>query len=184
MGEENQELVASQKIVNKFMDNFDSRVFWVGIGCNSKTERLLIEMAVEHVFEEYQLSQSAMPGATIFDGIAGFATIDNKAAIIEFSTARNLPLKTFSAETLQNVIVPYPSQVVAAKVGTHSVAEAAAILACRAKSHSSKTYPNGSGKGVNCNLIVPKQVFRTSGLSGVVTIAVATGERGKVRHYY
>jgi cobalt-precorrin 5A hydrolase len=139
------------------MDNFDSRVFWVGIGCNSKTERLLIEMAVDHVFKEYQLPQSA---------IAGFATIDNKATLIEFSITQNLPLMTFSAETLQNVIVPYPSQVVAAKVGTSSVAEAAAILACGAKSHR---------KGVNCNLIVPKQVFRTSGLSGVVTIAVATG---------
>ncbi len=144
------------------MNNFDTRVFWVGIGCNSKTEHLLIEMAVEHVFREYQLSQSAMPGATIFDSIAGFTTIDNKAAVIQFSIARNLPLKTFSAEILQNVIVPHPSPVVAVKVDTPSVAEAAAILAC--------------GEYI-ANLIVPKQIFRTYGLSGVVTIAVAQQKR-------
>lgn len=150
--------------MNQFADNYDSRVFWVGIGCNSKTEPLLIEMAIDHVFEEYQLLQSAMPGATIFDSIAAIATIDNKAAVIEFCTARNLPLKTFSAEVLENVIVPHPSQVVAMKVDTRSVAEAAAILACRAKSHR---------KGENiANLIVPKQIFRASGLSGAVTIAV------------
>lgn len=162
--------------MNQFADNYDSRVFWVGIGCNSKTEPLLIEMAIDHVFGEYHLPQSAMPGATIFDSIAGFATIDNKAAVMEFCIARNLPLKTFSAEVLQNVIVPHPSQVVAMKVDTPSVAEAAAILACRAKSHSLKAFLKGSRKGENIdNLIVPKQIFRASGLSGVVTIAVAEG---------
>ena len=154
--------------MNQFADNYDSRVFWVGIGCNSKTEPLLIEMAIDHVFEEYQLSQSAMPGATIFDSIAAIATIDNKAPVIEFCIARNLPLKTFSAEVLQNVIVPHPSQVVAMKVDTPSVAEAAAILSCRAKSQSRR------GENV-ANLIVFKQIFRASGLSGAVTIAVAEG---------
>jgi cobalamin biosynthesis protein CbiG len=154
--------------VNQFVDNSDTGVFWVGVGCNSKTEHLLVEMAVEHVFKEYQLLQSAMPRVSIFDNIAGFATIDNKATLIEFCAARNLPLKTFSAEVLKNVIVPHPSQVVALEVGTPSVAEAAAILACRAKPHRKEIN--------NCNLIIPKQVFRTQGLSGVVTIAVARVE--------
>ncbi len=148
-----------EKIVNQFLptsDNSCDRVLWVGIGCNSKTERLLIEMAIKHIFIEHQLLESA---------IAGFATIDNKAALSEFCLARNLPLKTFSAEVLQNVIVPHPSQVVKNKVGTPSVAEAAAILACRAKLHRKEVS--------NCNLIVPKQIFRAQGLSGAVTIAVA-----------
>ncbi len=174
-----------ENIVNQFLPisgNFCDRVFWVGIGCNSKTEHLLIEMAIEHIFVEHQLLSSAMPRATIFDGIAGFATIENKAALIEFCRSRNLPLKTFSAEVLQNVIVPHPSQVVKDKVGTPSVAEAAAILACRAEEDAcvqgfppvEQSIRSQSRKEVsNCNLIVPKQIFRAQGLSGAVTIAVA-----------
>jgi cobalamin biosynthesis protein CbiG len=149
------------------VDNSNSRVFWVGIGCNSKTEGLLIEMAIDHIFKKYHLLPGAIPGATVFDSIAAIATIDHKATVIEFCIARNLPLKTFSSEILQNIIVPHPSQVVAEEVGTPSVAEAAAILACRTKFDS-------QGENI-ANLIVPKQIFRASGLSGAVTIAVAKG---------
>jgi cobalamin biosynthesis protein CbiG len=154
--------------VNLVDDSDDCRIFWVGIGCNSKTEGLLIEMAIEHIFEKYHLLPGAIARATVFDSIAAIATIENKPTVIEFCIARNLPLKTFSSEILQNIIVPHPSRVVAAEVGTPSVAEAAAILACRTKSHS-------QGENI-ANLIVPKQIFRAWGLPGVVTIAVAKGK--------
>jgi cobalamin biosynthesis protein CbiG len=154
------------------LDNSNPRTLWIGIGCNSKTERLLIEMAVEHVFSEHQLLQSA---------IAGIATIDRKGdaiALREFCQARNLFLTTFSAEMLQNVTVPNPSEVVNNGVGTPSVAEAAAILGSlelsRASPYCLKQHvPQSHKEEGRGNLIVPKQIFRAQGLSGAVTIAVA-----------
>ncbi|YAF95345.1 MAG: cobalamin biosynthesis protein [Nodularia sp. CChRGM 3473] len=96
---------------------------WVGIGCQKGSSRQLIETAIQEVFTENQLEQSA---------IAGIATIDHKASeigLVEFCRLRNLPLKTFSVESLSSVFVPNPAKTVEKEVGTPSVAEAAAILA-------------------------------------------------------
>jgi cobalamin biosynthesis protein CbiG len=132
--------------------------FWVGIGCQKGTCREVIEIGIEQVFQNYNLSESL---------IIGVASVDTKAGeigLVEFCRTRNLPLKTFSANALSAISVPNASLIVGEKVGTKSVAEAAALLAvfdyC-----SSPT------------LIVPKQVFRLQGFLGVVTLAVALGEK-------
>jgi len=138
------------------------RVLWVGIGCERGTSKKLIEMAIEEVCKNYYLAVGA---------IAGIATIDIKAdevGLIELCQARNWPLKTFPAEVLRLVNVPNPSQVVAAEVGTSSVAEAAAICA-------------STGEWVEesliANLLVKKQIFRQEGERGAVTIAVGLSEK-------
>ncbi|MBE9096016.1 cobalamin biosynthesis protein [Tychonema sp. LEGE 07203] len=99
------------------------RVLWVGIGCKAGTARELIETAIQNVCRGYHLAEGA---------IAGIATIDAKAGEVglrELCAARNWPLKTFAADILNSVEVPNPSNSVAAKVGTKSVAEAAALCA-------------------------------------------------------
>jgi cobalamin biosynthesis protein CbiG len=48
---------------------------------------------------------------------------------LEFCNLEKLPLKTFSAELLNNVFVPNPNNTITKLVGTSSVAEASAILA-------------------------------------------------------
>ncbi|MBW4506500.1 MAG: cobalamin biosynthesis protein [Scytonematopsis contorta HA4267-MV1] len=128
--------------------------FWVGIGCQKGTCREVIEIGIKQVFQSYSLPESL---------IVGIASIDRKAGetgLLEFCRTCNLPLKTFSADALSAVSVPNASLIVGEKIGTTSVAEAAALLAvfdyC-----SSPT------------LIVPKQVFRLEGFPGVVTLAVA-----------
>ncbi len=143
---------------------------WVGIGCQKGTSRELIERAIKEVFQENQLSESA---------IAGIATIDSKASevgLLELCQTRNLPLKTFPAEVLQNIHVPNPSQIVAAKVGTISVAEAAAIRASLDFSHAESQSRREEGVKY---LLIPKQVFRSSNpnFQGTVTIAVAIAEK-------
>lgn len=138
------------------------RVLWVGIGCERGTSKELISTAIEQICQEHQLATSA---------IIGIATIDIKAdevGLVELCRDRNFPLRTFSAEILRTVTVPNPSQVVAAEVGTPSVAEAAAM--CAAKSQ----------------ILVPKQIYRQPQQPGAVTVAIAqaaqeyTGRTGSI----
>lgn len=130
------------------------RVLWVGIGCERRTSQQLIETAIEQVCQEHQLTESA---------IAGIATIDIKAdevGLLQVCRNRNLPLKTFASDILRSIDVPNPSTIVAAEVGTPSVAEAAALSAAKASS-----------------LVVNKQIFRADGQPGAVTIAIAQAEQ-------
>lgn len=139
---------------------------WVGIGCQRGTSCEFIEAAIKHVFQENNLQEGA---------IAGVATIDSKAdeaGLIQFCSLANLPLIFFTAEELQNVNqnlnVPNPSQIVASKVQTASVAEAAAILAaCRLCNLNVETLH------VTSLLHVPKQIIRSvQDLKGAVTLAI------------
>ncbi len=123
------------------------------MGCERSTSQLVMETAIEEVFQRYHLATEA---------IAGVATIDLKAdelGILSLCQKRNFPLQTFQAEALEKVEVPTPSAVVNQEVGTPSVAEAAAMLATQ-----------------NSSLLVPKQIFRLEGEPGAVTVAVAQTE--------
>jgi cobalt-precorrin 5A hydrolase / precorrin-3B C17-methyltransferase len=84
------------------------------------------------------------------DAVAAVATIDRRAND-DVVTTLGRPVRSFSAGSLAAVAVPNPSPVVAAEVGTPSVAEAAALAAA----------------GPNAELIVPKRKGTT------VTVAVA-----------
>lgn len=155
------------------------RVLWIGIGCERGTSRALIERAIQQTCQAHHLAEAA---------IAGIATIDIKAdevGLLEVCQSRNLPLRCFSSESLRSIDVPNPSAVVAAEVGTPSVAEAAAILAAQMQDIDN---PSGlrSGTELSSHLLVPKQIFRQSKLSGAVTVAIAisqtelTGKPGKL----
>jgi cobalt-precorrin 5A hydrolase/precorrin-3B C17-methyltransferase len=72
----------------------------------------------------------AAAGATAED-VRALATVDVKAdepGLREAARRRGWPLRTHPASALSAVTVPTPSPVVAAHVGTPSVAEAAALL--------------------------------------------------------
>ncbi len=134
------------------------KTLWVGIGCQKGISQQLINTAIKKVFQEYQL---------IYSQIAGIATIDKKASeigLLEFCNLEKLPLKTFSAELLNNVFVPNPNNSITKLMGTSSVAEASAILAASEITSAEIT------------LLVPKQIFRLQGEAGTVTIAVAKSD--------
>jgi cobalt-precorrin 5A hydrolase len=133
------------------------KTLWVGIGCQKGISQELIKTVIKKVFEEYQL---------LYIEIAGIATIDKKAleiGLIEFCNLENLPLKTFSAELLNNVFVPNPNNNITKLMGTSSVAEASAILAASEMTSEEIT------------LLVPKQIFRLP--EAAVTVAVAKCEK-------
>lgn len=152
--------------INKLASNH--QILWVGIGCTKGTSRQLMERAVEQVFRENQLAESA---------IAGFATIHSKsqeAGLVELCQQHNLPLKTFPSNVLSKISVPNPSQGVGKKVGTCSVAEAAAL--CAASDFTSLEESSQNKEitlELGVRLVVPKQIFCLEGQPGAVTIAVA-----------
>lgn len=142
------------------------QVLWVGIGCKRGTSWQLLDQAIEQIFRENQLFQSA---------IAGIATIDTKASevgLIELCNLRNLPLKTFSAQILRSVCVPNPATITDHKVGTPSVAEAAAILAV-IQTPLLTASPFTTIEALAVRFVIPKQIFQLKGQPGAVTLAVA-----------
>lgn len=162
------------------------RVLWIGIGCERGTPRTVIETAIQQVLQAHHLAEGA---------IAGIATLDRKAdevGLLELCRDRHLPLRCFSAAELQTIEVPNPSAVVAAEVGTPSVAEAAAIAASRLAS----THPLVDATGAEFSseatlhpsgeLRVSKKVMRLPDQPGAVTVAVAqaaqeyTGRSGQL----
>ena len=154
------------------------RVLWVGIGCERGTSKQLIDRAITETFAKYNLAEEA---------IAGIATIDIKAdeiGILEVCRDRDLPLQTFSAATLKQVVVPTPSAVVNQEVGTPSVAEAAAISA--AQSFDSQNVKLLEREPNSNPLIVNKQIFKQEQQPGAATVAIAqseieyTGKTGKL----
>ncbi|MGD1897969.1 MAG: precorrin-3B C(17)-methyltransferase [Phormidesmis sp.] len=142
------------------------RVLWIGIGCERNTDKALIEYAIEKVFRENHLALGA---------IAGIATLELKSdepGLLALTQEKSWPLKCFTAETLQSIEVPTPSDIVAKEVGTPSVAEAAAITAAKAADMHS--------------LRVKKQIVKQAGAKGAVTVAIAqssteyTGRTGQI----
>ncbi|WP_245915860.1 cobalamin biosynthesis protein [Merismopedia glauca] len=153
----NQQSTINNRVI--FQVECRSKVFWIGIGCQRGTPKSVIETAIVEVFANHHLA---------IDRIKGVATIDSKAdevGLVEFCRDRNLPLVTFSTELLKSINVPNSSQIVSARMGTFSVAEAAAI--CAAKS----------------DLIVPKQIFKQVGEVGAVTVAIARSSITSFREY-
>jgi cobalt-precorrin 5A hydrolase / precorrin-3B C17-methyltransferase len=155
------------------------RVLWIGIGCERGTPRTLIERAIQQTCQANHLAEAA---------IAGIATIDIKAdevGLLELCQSRHLPLRCFSSESLRAIDVPNPSTVVAAEVGTPSVAEAAAILAAQMQDMDNPPGLRLDSES-SAHLLVPKQIFRQSELSGAVTVAIAisqtelTGRQGRL----
>ncbi|KGG13545.1 MULTISPECIES: precorrin-3B C(17)-methyltransferase [Prochlorococcus] len=125
-------------------------VLWVGVGCERNTSLSLLQEALGKSFEKANLAESS---------IAGFASIDIKSdeeSLLSFVAQIGVPIRFYKAQELAKVSVPNPSNAVQSEVGTHSVAEAASVLAA----------------GKNAILKVEKQIFK-SDQEGAVTIAVA-----------
>jgi cobalt-precorrin 5A hydrolase/precorrin-3B C17-methyltransferase len=130
------------------------RVLWVGLGCERGTSRQLLEQAIGQVCQHHQLAWAA---------IAGIATLDlkgNEVGLVELCQQANWPLQCYSPAELNDIPVPTPSDLVNAKVGTPSVAEAAALKAAQ-----------------QTTLLVTKQIIKDVAQPGAVTIAIAQAEQ-------
>ncbi len=125
---------------------------WVGMGCERGTSLALLQRTLQRGLAAAGLAMEA---------VAGLATADRKAdepALLQLAQEHGWPLRCFNSAELSAVSVPNPSVVVEAELGTGSVAEAAALLAC----------------GPGASLRVEKQIERAAaGEQGAATIAIA-----------
>ena len=125
---------------------------WVGMGCERNTSLTLLERGLKAALAAQNLALEA---------VAGLASADRKAdepALLQLAERYGWPLRCFSSSALQAVEVPNPSPVVAAELGTASVAEAAALLAC----------------GPGASLRSEKRIERAApGEQGAATVAIA-----------
>jgi len=125
---------------------------WVGMGCERGTSLELLERCLSEALASQGLAMEA---------VAGLASAERKAdelALLQLAELHNWPLRCFSSAALKMVPVPNPSPVVEAELGTPSVAEAAALLAC----------------GPGASLRVEKRIERAaSGERGAATVAIA-----------
>jgi cobalamin biosynthesis protein CbiG len=122
-------------------------MLWLGIGCQQGASGESIESAIVQTL--------ALQALNIAD-VVGVASIDRKAqapGILAVCTKYHWQLQTYTAAELDNVQIQQPSTAVAQRVGTNSVAEAAAILA--------------SGQ----ELLVSKQIYSIGGK--FITVAVS-----------
>ena len=125
---------------------------WVGMGCERNTSLALLERGLKAALAAQNLALEA---------VAGLASADRKAdepALLQLAERYGWPLRCFSSSALHAVEVPNPSPVVAAELGTASVAEAAALLAC----------------GPGASLRSEKRIERAApGEQGAATVAIA-----------
>ncbi|MBF0179359.1 MAG: cobalamin biosynthesis protein [Magnetococcales bacterium] len=125
----------------------------VGIGCDRGTSLATLRTALGRALE----SQGIPEGA-----ITGMATIDRKhdePGLLELARQLGFSFIFFGAEQLKEIPTPNPSTVVDAHMGTPSVAEAAALLACPgAELILAKTRHRGTD-GKNVTIAIARKEF-------------------------
>ena len=125
---------------------------WIGVGCERQTSYSLVERAIRDSLRDLGLAQEA---------IAGLVSADRKkdeTALVRICRDHSWRLWTFSAEQLNQVSVPTPSEQVFSEMGTASVAEAAALIAA----------------GEGGLLLQTKRIFHAAQEEqGAVTVAIA-----------
>ncbi|KYP79460.1 cobalt-precorrin 5A hydrolase [Ferroacidibacillus organovorans] len=103
------------------------KVIVVGVGCNRGTSAKEIEQVITHALNTVQLSTKS---------VRNVATIDLKAdepGLLELCARHKWPLVTYTAEQLNQISIPNPSETVFKHVGAYGVSEPAALLSSDAK---------------------------------------------------
>jgi cobalamin biosynthesis protein CbiG len=132
----------------------------IGVGCSRGCPASELLELIDAVLDE----AGAEPG-----DVRALATIDRRAdepGMVAAARHHGWPLLTYPALALRAVRVPTPSAVVAAHVGTPSVAEASALLSVGA---DALLVPKRLSAHAVCALAAPP---------GTAAFAVATGREG------
>ena len=129
---------------------------WVGIGCERNTSENLLFRAFENALAESCLAVEAVAG------LVSIELKNDEPALLALAKKIERPLRFYTAESLDQVVVPSPSKAVMEAVGTSSVAEAASLLAAK----------------TDGRLLKKKKIyFPQKGEVGAVTIAIAESKK-------
>jgi len=130
-------------------------VLWLGVGCERGSSLELLRGAVDRALQTAELAPEAVAG------LASITLKNDEPALLALANERHWPLKFFAAGELKTQSVPNPSAVVAAEVGSPSVAEAAALCAA----------------GAGADLRLEKQITRGLPGEGAITVAIAAAQQ-------
>lgn len=140
----------------------------LGIGCRRGADPKTVRRAALSFLEERGLEPSRLARLASCDVKAG------EAALLDLAAAWNLPVDFHAVDALAAVDVPTPSERVRGKIGTPSVAEAAALLSAAALARQSASQPEG--EDAPAALIAPKTI------RDGVTLALARAGHGRRSH--
>ncbi|QDO94416.1 precorrin-4 C(11)-methyltransferase [Formosa sediminum] len=101
---------------------FIPKVLSVGSGCSKQLDSVLFEKTLKAELKSRNIR---------FSAIKDFGSIDIKAnqqAYLDFSTKNEIPFSTFTADEIDTVTIPNPSEVVQSKIGVYGVSESTAML--------------------------------------------------------
>ena len=144
----------------------------LGIGCRRGADPEAVRRAASDFLAEHGLNPARLARLASCDVKAG------EPALLKLAATWNVPLDFHPAGTLAAVDVPTPSEQVREKIGTPSVAEAAALLSATRLIADEKADANGSaGHGQATNgapaLVAPKTI------RDGVTLALARAGHGR-----
>lgn len=144
----------------------------LGIGCRRGADPESVRRAASDFLAEHGLNPARLARLASCDVKAG------EPALLKLAATWNVPLDFHPAGTLAAVDVPTPSEQVREKIGTPSVAEAAALLSAARLIADEKADANGSaGDGQATNgapaLVAPKTI------RDGVTLALARAGHGR-----
>ena len=98
------------------------KVLSIGSGCSKQLDSALFETTLKGELQRRNIH---------FSAIKNFGSIDIKAtqqAYLDFSSNNVIPFGTFTADEIDTITVPNPSEMVQSKIGVDGVSESAAML--------------------------------------------------------
>ncbi|WP_108805125.1 precorrin-4 C(11)-methyltransferase [Aquimarina sp. Aq107] len=101
---------------------FIPKVLSIGSGCSKQLDSVLFETTLKEELRRRNIH---------FSAIKNFGSIDIKAgqqAYLDFSNNNKIPFSTFTADEINTITVPNPSEVVRSKIGVQGVSESTAML--------------------------------------------------------
>lgn len=120
------------------------KVLTVGVGAKRGASKDAILQLIQETFSKHDLALGS---------VARLVSVDAKKdeqGIIQAANVLGVPFETFSAELLNEIDVPNPSDAPKNAVGTKSVAEAAALHGASSQQNARLVVEKQKGNGVTC----------------------------------
>lgn len=150
-----------------------ARVLNIGMGCSRDIEPDLLEASFREQLQQHHFAVEAVKT------IGSLDVKHDETAFIELAKTLNIPFITYTADELNSQTVINPSEIVMAKLGVHSVSEAAAMLLSNNKELllEKQKITVTSGKKHTMALAIDKQVQRKA---VIAIVGAGPGDAGLI----
>lgn len=150
-----------------------ARVLNIGMGCSRDIEPDLLEASFREQLQQHHFAVEAVKT------IGSLDVKHDETAFIELAKTLNIPFITYTVDELNSQTVINPSEIVMAKLGVHSVSEAAAMLLSNNKELllEKQKITVTSGKKHTMAIAIDKQVQRKA---VIAIVGAGPGDAGLI----